>query len=61
MGATAIALAYKLIQGQKPAADTVLKTTLVDKSNVADYIDNSAAKNKTVLDMVLKKYGLQAK
>jgi ribose transport system substrate-binding protein len=61
MGATAIALAYKLVQGQKPAADTVLKTTLVDKSNVADYIDNSAAKNKTVLDMVLKKYGLQAK
>ncbi|WP_321893834.1 sugar ABC transporter substrate-binding protein [Paraburkholderia tropica] len=61
MGATAIALAYKLAQGQKPPADTVLKTTLVDKSNVADYLDNSAAKNKAVLDATLKQYGLQAK
>lgn len=61
MGATAIALAYKLAKGQKPAADTVLQTTLVDKSNVADYLDNSAAKNKTVLDAVFKQYGLQAR
>ncbi len=61
MGATAIALAYKLAQGQKPPADTVLKTTLVDKTNVADYLDKSAAKNKAVLDATLKQYGLQAK
>lgn len=61
MGATAIALAYKLAQGQKAPADTVLQTTLVDKSNVADYLDNSATKNKSVLDAVLKQYGLRAK
>jgi ribose transport system substrate-binding protein len=61
MGATAIALAYKLAQGQKAPADTVLKTTLVDKSNVADYLDKSAAKNKAVLDALLKQYGLQGK
>jgi ribose transport system substrate-binding protein len=61
MGATAIALAYKLAKGEKVNPDTVLNTTLVDKTNVGDYLDNAKTKQKAVLEAVLKTYGLNAK
>jgi len=61
MGATAIANAYLLATGGKPAPSTVLETKLVDKSNVGDYLDNAAAKQKETLDAVLRKFNLQAK
>ncbi|AYD04172.1 sugar ABC transporter substrate-binding protein [Neorhizobium sp. NCHU2750] len=61
MGATAIALSYKLATGQAPAEPhTVLETTLVDKSNVAAYLDQSADREKKTLAAVLAKYQLKA-
>lgn len=58
MGATAIALAYQIATKQDHEKAVILDTAIVDKTNVADYLDNADAAHAKTLAAVLKKFNL---
>jgi ribose transport system substrate-binding protein len=58
MGAVAIALSYQIASGKDHEKAVILNTAIVDKSNVADYLDNADAAHAKTLAAVLQKYNL---
>jgi ribose transport system substrate-binding protein len=58
MGAVSIALAYQIASGKDHEKAVILDTAIVDKANVADYLDNADAAHAKTLAAVLAKYNL---